>query len=211
MIALLDDLRVVLGPAPRRLADRDRRAFDVRIPDWLTEPDDPLREAVDRRGAILEQGEVTLGAVIMANDALRRGGTGSSVAEVLYTFDTALLRRTARFQQLAADLQAFREPGRPEATSPLTRDLRAALGTGHARNAHRRVPPHLVDGHLAWHATVLLDTSWLPGRRLVHDLLPLLVDRPDGEASGGHVAVIPAHFWPTWWGRTWLPPEEQAP
>lgn len=204
MMRLLADLEARLGPAPRRFSSSALGAFDHRLPDWLS-VDDPLRASYDERHALAEQGELTVGTVIMANAQLWQRQHEAAPAEVLYTFDPALLRRPDRYVAMASELFAFHEAQRTPARNPLLRDLEDDLQSGFTRCFHRRVPPHLVEGHLAWHASVTIPPAWLPSGMLTRRTLPLLVDRRSPGVC--RALVVPSTFWPDWWARTWIPEE----
>jgi hypothetical protein len=184
----LAELRARWSPSQRRL---HAEAWALPEPPVWVERD-PLRELWVDHERLLATGELTWGAVVMANAGAWKPGPHAHVAAIIYSFDPWFERDPSRLNTVAQRVFALREP--PEARWPAERRVQGWVRDGDARYAAQPLPPSLAMGRAVDLSTALLLREHLPGGHLRGPVLLVLASR-DGDPKS--CFVVPAALWPT--------------
>jgi hypothetical protein len=184
------------GPTPRNFSLWDRLTYlHVSAPRWARgNPPDDLMILFQNMGSLFQDGVVTWGIVIQANQLMYEPGNDNCPGEVVYSLSD---RATPEYlQSVAAKIGSLKgtEPEDPE-----LRPIAEYLTDEMIRVFGLRVPTVLSDSAHCRISTTFFVRKHLPGRKLFSPLIPLVVS-PDEP----HLAMtLPARYWPNelidWW------------
>lgn len=194
---LLDECRKAFGTAPREFALWDRLAyFRVAQPAWVHgNPPDDLCLLFDNLELLFSRGIVVWGHVVQANQLLFGSGHHNCPGEVVYSLDDARIE-PEDLEQIASRLFALK------GTEPQDRESRRIAD--YLTDECQRVFGLSVPGMLSYPFRCEISTTFfarhhLPGRRLCHPLLPLVVSPHQPRLA----MPLPAKYWPSelvaWW------------
>lgn len=193
MNRFLHQLRRVLPAPPRTLDTHVIQAITRPArPTWMTERD-RLSVVFERFRDIVQHGELTMGAVVMANDAMWEPGSGDAPGSVVYSFDPVLIDRPDILQSIGNDLFGFHDSDQVP-RDPWQRLLLDRLHSGFERTFHQPLPPELTNGFVAYESSCMLFRSHLPNGVLDRRFLPLLVLRSGPPPHP--CLMVPATLWP---------------
>jgi hypothetical protein len=199
---ILDEVRRLLGPPPRR-ALRLWRRFYLRMtpPKWLRgRRDDELWEIYRKQDLLWKKGEVVWAATVQANRLLFSPGPHDSPATAIYSFDGRIDERVGVLLDVASRL--FRLKGAAVANAE-ERRYGEMLADEHERAMDMPVPATVAS---PWHMTstsIMVCRKHVPRGVLAGKFFPLLA-HPDTPAT----LIVPSQFWPEGFRRAW---EARAP
>lgn len=191
MIDALARLAHRLGAPPRPTTAALAEAFHLPVlPGWLGEQDG-LYHQVRLRDALMQRGELALGAFFMANTVLWEDGDTDAPAGVVYSFDPVLQRFPERLAAIGTALYRFHEYAGEPPVDPWRRLVLDQLHSGYERPLHERVPPELASGRVAYHTSLMVFREHLPTGRITGRWVPLLVLR-EGPCPA---MIVPSRLW----------------
>ena len=160
-------------------------------PSWVAQ--DPLDKLRREITLLMQKGRVVWGHIVQANKGLFDGTVAGAPLEVLY--DPRGIFPHEGLHEIARML--FNLRGK-QVGDPVLQRYADHLQKEVSRLFDWRTPTSLIPYPL--HAsTTYISRHWLPGGRLVHPLIPLVVS----EHCRGCVALAPSRVWPTDYKRLW--------
>ncbi|WP_394827877.1 hypothetical protein [Pendulispora albinea] len=183
MPRILQNTRIHVGAPPR--SPHPGAPFAVR-PGWLS-PSDPLDAAHRELPRLLEHGDIVLGHVVLANEALFRGAASAAAGCVVHPRDPAV---RCEVDELQRATRAILELRGATPADPDQAELARILDAETERCFSMPVPPVLTRGKPLFFSTVIFYAPHFPEHRLVTNFLPMLVC-----ADVPQVAQLPAFYW----------------
>jgi hypothetical protein len=198
MANLIEACDWILGPSPRRFGFWERRRLcAVWKPLWLRfDRHDALHRVYADMPRLLQDGYLTWGMIIHANNALFEASRHDHPAEVL--FSTLPLHKVKLETLEVAARRIFGLKGtQPE--DPETRALAEHLTAETTRRYGMRVPRGLTDDLPCRCSSIMIFRRHLPRGILAGSILPLLVPTQEPYC----VMVLPSQFWPEPFVQDW--------
>ena len=192
----LEAIRRRVKPPPRNLGmGLFFGPWATPYPPWLR-PADPLQLFFKERRRMLRTGIVVWGAFVQANSRMSVRGVGDSPGEVIYCPDPLAIFDPDWLLGVAGELSTTKdEVGLPPDLEPigeyLAEDSTRAFG--------RIVPRSVVGDRELALSTVLIFRRHVPGKRLCHPLVPLLVAAEPPRIG----MIVPQRFWPREMRTAW--------
>lgn len=190
--AILKEIAVTVGNAPRRGSPITAMYRTPPRPSWLTR-DDLVSRIFDHHRGIVDRGEVRWAAVIHANNTLFSPGTSQSGAQVIYALEDVPLARLRKWARACYAVKGT-APGDPaiaKLAHKLTDELERALDWP--------VPPSLCEGGRAITTVVELPRELLPLGFMTCPFFPVFAD-PQTKMA----VVVPSGWWPAELVNYWV-------
>ena len=167
-----------------------------RLPGWAR-----LRPTLVRAHAawptLYEVGQLVFGTVLIGDPRLFKPGTTCASARLAWSADPQLLARPALLEEVRARFLHIRQHG--SEVPGLRRYARLAQDNDH-HPQRRRMPAMMSGSVVVFEQEVMVDPQHLPGQRIAHPSVPLVVD-PGGVVPGAF--ILHRRMWSPRMRETW--------
>jgi len=199
--AELEGCRRALGAPPRRFGFWDRRRYlSVPTPRWAKQ--DPLMTFFSNQRQLLEEGRVTWGHVVQANEMLFQPGPHDCPGAVVYAADPSVALSLEELGGIAGRM--FDELKDAERPDPALAEISRVLTDEMSRPFGISLPPALSPNAPCALSTVFVARKHLPNAVLSQSFFPMLVlDRQPRVAM-----IVPSRYWSPGFTDFWTSDDE---